>query len=80
MPEHLIPAPLPGTFYRRPAPDAAPYVAEGSPVEADTVIACIEVMKQFNEMTAGHGGQLMAFLVEDGEAVEIGQPVARVLT
>lgn len=80
MTEHLILAPLPGTFYRRPAPDAAPYVEEGKLVAADTVIACIEVMKQFNEMTAEHGGHLQTFLLEDGDTVDIGQPVARVVT
>ncbi len=80
MTEHLILAPLPGTFYRRPAPDAAPYVEEGNLVAADTVIACIEVMKQFNEMTAEQGGRLLAFLLADGDAVDIGQPVARVVT
>lgn len=79
MTEHLIHALLPGTFYRRPAPDAAPYVEEGSLVTADTVIGCIEVMKQFNEMTAGHEGCLLNFLLEDGDAVDIGQPVAKVM-
>jgi len=80
MTEHLILSPLPGTFYRRPAPDAAPYVEEGNLLAADTVIACIEVMKQFNEMTAEQGGRLLAFLLADGDAVDIGQPVARVVT
>lgn len=80
MTEHLIHAPLPGTFYRSPAPDAAPYVEEGSPVEATTVIGCIEVMKQFNEVTAEHSGRLLSFLLEDGDAVEAGQAVAKVVS
>ncbi len=80
MSEHLIHATLPGTFYRRPSPDAAPYVAEGSQVEAATVIGCIEVMKQFNEITAEHSGRLLSFLLDDGDAVEAGQVVAKVVS
>ena len=80
MTEYLIHAPLPGTFYRRPAPDAAPYVEEGGQVGADTVIACIEVMKQFNEISAEHSGRLVHFLLEDGDAVDIGQAVAKVVS
>lgn len=80
MTEHLIHAPLPGTFYRRPSPDAAPYVEEGSLIEADTIIGCIEVMKQFNEITAELSGRLLTFLLEDGDAVEAGQAVAKVVS
>ena len=43
-------SPIPGTFYRKPNPDAAPYVEVGSVVEADTTVCLVEVMKTFNEI------------------------------
>lgn len=47
MAEHSVLSPLPGTFYRKPTPDAAPYVDVGETVTAGTVIGLVEVMKQF---------------------------------
>ena len=80
MTEHLILSPLPGTFYRCPAPDAVPYVEESNLLAADTVIACNKMMQQFKEMTTEYGERLLSFLLEDGDAVDISQPVARVVT
>lgn len=71
-----IDAPMIGVFYRRPAPGAEPFVAPGDHVEADTTIGIIEIMKLMNPITAGKSGVIGEFLVEDGEAVEFGQPIA----
>ncbi|MBA3336474.1 MAG: biotin carboxyl carrier domain-containing protein [Chloroflexia bacterium] len=76
-PDDVILAPVLGTFYRRPAPDAAPYLEPGAAVENGQAIGLIEVMKTFTEVTAPRAGILAAFLVEDGVFVEYGQPVAR---
>lgn len=76
MSEHKIISPLPGTFYRKPSPDAEPFVAIGDVVHAGTVIGLIEVMKQYSELTAEAEGKLVAFKIEDGDAVEAGQTVA----
>jgi acetyl-CoA carboxylase biotin carboxyl carrier protein len=78
MPLHDIPSPLPGTFYRRPSPDAAPFVEPGATVAAGAVIGIVEVMKQFNQIETPTGGVVAEILVEDGEPVEAGQPLLRI--
>jgi len=77
---HAIPAPLLGTFYRAPKPGALPFIEPGSLVEADTVIGIIEVMKLMNAVRAGVRGRVSEILAADGELVEYGQTLARVLT
>lgn len=71
-------SPLPGTFYRKPAPDAPAFVEVGQKVEAGTVIGLVEVMKQYSELQAETAGTITAFLVEDGDIVEPGQAVATI--
>ncbi|MET0281716.1 MAG: acetyl-CoA carboxylase biotin carboxyl carrier protein [Steroidobacteraceae bacterium] len=73
-----VTAPLLGTFYRSPKPGAPPYVEVGSLVEADTVIAIVEVMKLMNSVRAGRRGRVTAILAEDGALVEYGQPLLRI--
>ncbi|MDR6679482.1 acetyl-CoA carboxylase [Pseudomonas oryzihabitans] len=78
MTEHNVQSPLPGTFYRKSAPDAPVYVEVGHWVEPGSVIGLIEVMKQFSEVLAERAGTLQAFLVEDGDPVEPGQALATI--
>ncbi|KTT38688.1 acetyl-COA carboxylase [Pseudomonas oryzihabitans] len=78
MAEHNVQSPLPGTFYRKPTPDAPVYVEVGQWVEPGRVIGLIEVMKQFSEVLAERAGTLQAFLVEDGDPVEPGQALATI--
>lgn len=73
---HEVLSPLPGSFYRRAAPDAPPFKNEGDPVAVDDVLGLVEVMKQFSEVTAGVAGRLQRFAVEDGAPVEPGQVLA----
>lgn len=73
MPTHEVVSPLPGTFYRKPAPDAAVFVKEGDRVKAGDVIGLIEVMKTFNEVHADADGTVARFLVDNEDAVEAGQ-------
>lgn len=68
-------SPLPGTFYRRPAPDKPPYKDEGDPVAAGDTIGLIEVMKTFHEVRADFAGTVKKFLVGNEEAVMAGQPL-----
>ncbi len=70
-----IAAPLRGIFYRAPRPGAEPFVDTGSQVEPDTVVGIIEVMKLMHSITAGIRGTIISRCVEDGEAVEEGQPL-----
>jgi acetyl-CoA carboxylase biotin carboxyl carrier protein len=78
--EQEVTSPLPGVFYRRPAPDQEPYVTEGQNVEAGDVIGLVEVMKTFNEVEAGFSGKLVRFLVKNDEAVTSGQALALIET
>ena len=80
MPQHDLQSPLPGTFYRRPAPDAPAFKEVGSAVKVGDVVALIEVMKQFSEVCADASGTVTAFLVEDAEPVEPGQVLLRIET
>ena len=70
-----ITAPIVGTFYRKPAPDAEPFVEVGDRVEKGQVVCIIEAMKLFNEIESEVAGIIRKVLVEDGEPVEYGQPL-----
>jgi biotin carboxyl carrier protein len=68
-------SPLPGTFYRRPAPDKPVYKEVGDSVSVGDVIGLIEVMKSFNEVTADQTGVITGFPADDEEPVMAGQPL-----
>lgn len=69
----LVRAPMVGTFYRSPAPDAPPFVEIGQHVEPDTTVCIIEVMKLMNSIAADARGVVTGVLVENGKHVEYGQ-------
>jgi acetyl-CoA carboxylase biotin carboxyl carrier protein len=73
-----IKSPLPGMFYRRPSPDAAPFKNDGDSVAADDVVCVVEVMKSFHEVKAGVAGKAIRFLVDDADAIMAGQTLAEV--
>ncbi|MEZ6008471.1 MAG: acetyl-CoA carboxylase biotin carboxyl carrier protein [Planctomycetota bacterium] len=73
-----IPSPMVGTFYRRPSPDAEPYVEVGDRVSAQTVVCIVEAMKVNNEIQAELSGEVLEVLAEDGQPVEYGEPLFRV--
>lgn len=68
-----IKAPMVGTFYRAPAPEAPPYVEVGQTIETGQVICIIEAMKLMNEIKAESRGKLLEILVDNAEPVEFGQ-------
>ena len=68
-----IQSPMIGTFYRAPAPDAAPYIEVGSEVNPDTVVCIIEAMKVMNEIKAETKGIVVQALAENAKPVEFGQ-------
>lgn len=70
-----IKAPMVGTFYRAPSPEAAPYVEVGQIVEPGQVICIIEAMKLMNEIKSEIKGKILEVLVENAEPVEFGQPI-----
>jgi len=68
-----IRSPIVGTFYRAPAPDAAPFVNVGSVVEPGTVLCIVEAMKLMNEIESDVSGTIAKILVENGRPVEYDQ-------
>ena len=68
-------SPLPGTFYRKPAPDKPPFKSEGDSVAVGDVIGLIEVMKTFVEVHADAAGKIAKFIAENEDAVMAGQPL-----
>jgi len=68
-------SPMEGSFYWRPAPDQPPFVAVGDRVEAGARVGLIEVMKTFTPVRAAQSGEVLALAVDDGGAVQAGQPV-----
>jgi acetyl-CoA carboxylase biotin carboxyl carrier protein len=73
--EQTIKSPLPGTFYRRPNPQADPYVSEGDAVKPGDVVGLIEIMKTFHEIHADAEGRVARFLVENSALVDAGQDI-----
>jgi len=74
-PRNTVNAPIVGTFYRSPSPDAPPFVKVGDTVTAETVVCIIEAMKVMNEIKAEKSGVVKEILIENGQAVEFGQPL-----
>jgi acetyl-CoA carboxylase biotin carboxyl carrier protein len=71
----VVKAPMVGTFYRSPSPDAKPFVELGHAVKEGDTICIIEAMKLMNEIEADASGVVKAILVENGQPVEYGQPL-----
>ena len=71
-------SPLPGTFYRRPAPGQPAYKDTGDSISAGDVIGLVEVMKSFHEIKADAAGTVARFLVGNEEAVMAGQPLVEI--
>jgi len=72
---HVVKAPMVGTFYRSPSPDAKAFVELGHAVKEGDTICIIEAMKLMNEIEADASGTIKAILVENGQPVEYGQPL-----
>jgi acetyl-CoA carboxylase biotin carboxyl carrier protein len=70
-----VPSPMVGTAYRRPSPDAKPFVEVGSVVKQGERILLVEAMKTFNDIVAPRAGKVTAIMVEDGQPVEYGEPL-----
>jgi len=68
-------SPLPGTFYRKPAPDKPAFKEVGDTVAVGDVIGLIEVMKSVNEVVADQAGTITGFPADDEEPVMAGQPL-----
>jgi len=72
---YIFKAPIIGTFYLTPKPDAEPLVKPGDHVSENTVLCIIEAMKIFNQIECDREGEIIKILVENGQPVEYGQPL-----
>ena len=72
-------SPLVGTFYSASSPDSAPFVKVGDTVKKGQVLGIVEAMKLMNEIESECAGTVAEVLVENGEPVEYGQPLFRIV-
>jgi acetyl-CoA carboxylase biotin carboxyl carrier protein len=70
---HILKSPMVGSAYRRPSPDAKPFVEVGDHVKEGDKVLLVEAMKTFNEILAHRSGTVTAIMIEDGEPVEYDQ-------
>lgn len=75
-----ITSPMVGTFYAASSPDAEPFAKVGTKVSADSTVCIIEAMKVMNEIKADISGEIVEVLIENGTAVQYGEPLFRVKT
>jgi len=75
----VVSSPLVGTFYAAPAEDAEPFAAIGDVVKKGQTLAIVEAMKLMNEIESEADGTVAEVLVKNGEAVEYGQPLFRIV-
>ena len=75
---NIVKSPMVGTFYKKPSPDAKPYVEVGQRVKKGDVLCIIEAMKLMNEIESEFDGEIVEILVEDGKPVEYGMPIIKI--
>ena len=75
----IVKSPLVGTFYAAPSEDAAPFVSVGDLVKKGQTLAIVEAMKLMNEIESDFDGKVAEVYVENGQAVEYGQPLFRIV-
>ena len=72
---HVVTSPMVGSFYRAPSPGADAFVQVGDTVKEGQTLCIIEAMKLLNEIESDKSGVVKEILVENGQAVEYGQPL-----
>lgn len=73
--EHVVTAPMVGTFYAAPAPGAKAFVQIGDQVKMGQTLCIIEAMKMMNQIESEKSGRITAILAKNGDPVEFGQPL-----
>ena len=76
---NIVKSPMVGTFYIKSSPTSNPYVEVGTEVKKGTVLCIIEAMKLMNEIESEFDGKIAEILVKDGEPVEYGKPLFRIV-
>lgn len=75
----IVRSPMVGTFYIKPNPNADPYVEVGKKVKKGDVLCIIEAMKLMNEIESELEGEIAEILIKDGETVEYGKPLFKII-
>ena len=73
--EHVVTAPMVGTFYASPTPGAKPFVEIGDEIKIGQVLCIIEAMKMMNQIEADRAGRITSVMARNGDPVEYGQPL-----
>jgi acetyl-CoA carboxylase biotin carboxyl carrier protein len=73
--EHVITAPMVGTFYASPSPAAKAFVELGDEIKVGQVLCIIEAMKMMNQIEADRAGRITSIMARNGDPVEFGQPL-----
>jgi acetyl-CoA carboxylase biotin carboxyl carrier protein len=73
--EHVVTAPMVGTFYAAPTPGAKAFVDIGDEVKVGQVLCIIEAMKMMNQIEADKSGKITSVMAQNGDPVEFGQPL-----
>ena len=73
--EHVITAPMVGTFYACPSPGAKAFVEIGDEIKVGQVLCIIEAMKMMNQIEADKSGRIASIMARNGDPVEFGQPL-----
>lgn len=76
---NIVKSPMVGTFYLKSAPNANQYVEMGQNVKKGDVLCIVEAMKLMNEIESEYDGKVEEIYVKDGECVEYGQPLFRII-
>ena len=75
---NIIRSPMVGTAYLSPEPGAKPFVSVGNKVKKGDTILIIEAMKTMNHIQSAVDGEVKEILINDGEAVEFDQALAKI--
>ena len=73
--EHVVAAPMVGTFYASASPGAKAFVEIGTEVKEGQVLCIIEAMKMMNQIEADKAGRITSIMAQNGDPVEFGQPL-----
>jgi acetyl-CoA carboxylase biotin carboxyl carrier protein len=73
--EHVITAPMVGTYYSAPSPGAKSFVEIGDEVKVGQVLCIIEAMKMMNQIESDKTGRVTSIMARNGDPVEFGQPL-----
>src|ERR1700761_1365868 len=73
--EHVITAPMVGTFYGSPSPGAKAFIEIGDEIKVGQVLCIIEAMKMMNQIESDRAGKVTSIMARNGDPVEFGQPL-----